>query len=364
MILDDRTSIKEKMKQKERIKYIDLCKGLGILMVTWGHITDYDNPVDTWASSFKMAIFFITAGYLIQYMDSYKKLSLKGYTLKLLRSLGIPYICFSILSIVFRYLSMLMKHSVNMASIKSYIFAVFTFRGIFALWFLPVLFFGEILFFCLIKYGTKRLRIILFFMIPIVGIALSYYINKMEIICSPLVYERISFVILSICRSIIALWFLEIGYIGCKICNKIHRLENRFIIGVIFSIINIFLSQINTGVDLNNMELGNIPFLFFITGILGSFGALFVFEFLEKHLPLNILNYFGKNSLILMCTQRPFYIISISTAGWKIISGMSEIMSKRYYFDCFCIMIIVMIIEYSIITFINSKARFLIGRFS
>lgn len=37
------------MDRKRRIKYIDLCKGLGILMVTWGHITKLDNPVDTWA---------------------------------------------------------------------------------------------------------------------------------------------------------------------------------------------------------------------------------------------------------------------------------------------------------------------------
>lgn len=47
------------MDRKRRIKYIDLCKGLGILMVTWGHITKLGNPVDTWAASFKMAIFFV-----------------------------------------------------------------------------------------------------------------------------------------------------------------------------------------------------------------------------------------------------------------------------------------------------------------
>ena len=35
------------MDRKRRIKYIDLCKGLGILMVTWGHITKLGNPVDT-----------------------------------------------------------------------------------------------------------------------------------------------------------------------------------------------------------------------------------------------------------------------------------------------------------------------------
>ena len=69
-----------------------------------------------------------------------------------------------------------------------------------------------------------------------------------------------------------------------------------------------FLSQQNNGVDLNNMSLGIQPPLFFVTGIIGSFGALFVFEFLEDYIPFTILNYFGKNSLILMCTQRPFIL--------------------------------------------------------
>ena len=126
-------------------------------------------------------------------------------------------------------------------------------------------------------------------------------------------------------------------------------------IGLVFTIGNIFLSQQNNGVDLNNMSL--------VTGIIGSFGALFVFEFLEDYIPFTILNYFGKNSLILMCTQRPFYIISTATAGWKIISGMPGIMAWRYYIDCLGAMILVMIIEYSIITFVNTKAKFLIGRF-
>ena len=88
-----------------------------------------------------------------------------------------------------------------------------------------------------------------------------------------------------------------------------------------------------------------------------------VFEFLEDYVTFTILNYFGKNSLILMCTQRPFYIISSATAGWKIISGMPGIMAWRYYIDCLGAMILVMIIEYSIITFVNTKAKFLIGRF-
>lgn len=123
------------MDKKRRIKYIDLCKGLGILMVTWGHITKLDNPVDTWAASFKMAIFFVAAGYLIRYADSYQTQTLKGYSVKLLKSLMLPYVLFSILSIGFRFATMIMKHRIDIPAIKSYILATITLRGTFALWF-------------------------------------------------------------------------------------------------------------------------------------------------------------------------------------------------------------------------------------
>ena len=72
-------------------------------MVTWGHITKLGNPVDTWAASFKMAIFFVAAGYLIQYADSYRTQTLKGYAVKLLKSLMLPYVLFSILSILISF---------------------------------------------------------------------------------------------------------------------------------------------------------------------------------------------------------------------------------------------------------------------
>ncbi len=106
------------MDKKRRIKYIDLCKGLGILMVTWGHITKLDNPVDTWAASFKMAIFFVAAGYLIRYADSYRTQTLKGYSVKLLKSLMLPYVLFSILSIGFRFATMIMKHRIDIPAIN------------------------------------------------------------------------------------------------------------------------------------------------------------------------------------------------------------------------------------------------------
>ena len=48
---------------------------------------------------------------------------------------------------------------------------------------------------------------------------------------------------------------LEIGHIGCMLLSKVTSREIRFMIGLVFTIGNIFLSQQNIGVDLNNICL-------------------------------------------------------------------------------------------------------------
>ena len=52
---------------KERIGYVDATKGLGMLLIMFGHVTEYDNPVDLWMSSFKVVIFYIMSGFLMSY---------------------------------------------------------------------------------------------------------------------------------------------------------------------------------------------------------------------------------------------------------------------------------------------------------
>ncbi|HIX66490.1 MAG TPA: acyltransferase family protein [Candidatus Anaerostipes excrementavium] len=351
------------MQKNSRIMYIDLCKGLGILMVTLGHITTLANPVDMWMSSMKLSIFFVAAGYLICLTDYYQKKTFKGYIVKLLKSLIVPYLCFSVLGIGFRFTAMVLQHTVNMAAIKSYIFATITFRGIFALWFLPVLFLAEILFFCLIRYAPKLLRLLILIVFPLLAVWYGEYLAQLKILLTPLWYERISFVLFPIGKAMVALWYLYIGYLGCKLCLKIKQRRILTFIGVIFFISNIFLSQQNMHVDMNHMEFGTNPECFFIGGIIGSFGALLLFQCLEMYWKFPVLNYFGRNSLILMSTQRPLYVLEIASAGWHAFSASETVLSLRYYVDSLGTLAIVLIMEYSIITFINKKLKFMLGKF-
>lgn len=51
---------------KERIQYLDICKGVGIIFVVLGHIIQ-TNPIRTWIYSFHMPLFFFLSGYIFYF---------------------------------------------------------------------------------------------------------------------------------------------------------------------------------------------------------------------------------------------------------------------------------------------------------
>lgn len=58
------------------------------------------------------------------------------------------------------------------------------------------------------------------------GIWESYFIRHLIASVDPLTFERISFLILPISKALIALWFLEIGHIGCMLFSKVTYKES------------------------------------------------------------------------------------------------------------------------------------------
>ena len=139
---------------KERIGYVDAAKGLGMLLIMLGHITKYDNPVDLWMSSFKVVIFYIMSGFLMSYTGSVKKRSFGVFMKKTLTSLAIPYVTFSILGIMFKVGCIYVKEKPIKKITKvfwEYLWDSVFLTGINSMWFLPTIFFGEIIFFFLIR---------------------------------------------------------------------------------------------------------------------------------------------------------------------------------------------------------------------
>ena len=59
--------------EKKRIEYLDMAKGIGIILVVMGHSTFLQEDVLTWISSFHMPLFFVLSGMLIRIKGEERK---------------------------------------------------------------------------------------------------------------------------------------------------------------------------------------------------------------------------------------------------------------------------------------------------
>lgn len=80
---------------KKRIEYIDIAKGIGIILVIMCH-SGYINGMAIYVNSFFMPLFFYTAG--LVYRD--KELELKKYLMTKFKTLMVPYYVWNVLLIL------------------------------------------------------------------------------------------------------------------------------------------------------------------------------------------------------------------------------------------------------------------------
>lgn len=139
-----------------RVEFLDVMKGLGILLLLLSHSISSGSLLKTWIFSFHMPLFFWCSGYLIavKYPNS-KGLQgkigrlLAKKTLKIL----VPYIVFSLLIIAYQVLLRLLhSHTFDSSTVISNLVRIFQLKGMESLWFLPCLLLAEILFFVI--YST------------------------------------------------------------------------------------------------------------------------------------------------------------------------------------------------------------------
>lgn len=346
---------------KGKLAYVDLCKGLGILMIMYGHITSLGNPIDMWMSSFKLPIFFIISGYLLGYKKTIRETTFKDFFIKNGKSIMVPYFWFSMIAIVYVIFIKWVHKADSKPIVLKYIYATITFRGISVMWFLGSLFFGLLLF-----YGFMRLNKylkVLVFLIPLVttyfaGKELDYLLANV----SSFDFTLYSFPLITVTKAILSFWFVCIGYYSYDILEKVKGEKSKFLLGIVMSIATLILCRLNPGVDYNNMRLGVYPVLLYATGILGSLGALLVFQYLCKYLKFEFLNFAGKNSLAIMSTHTIIGLKAVAIHGWESIGTLSHEIGVRYYLECLIIMCILLLMEYALVKLIENKLLFLLGK--
>ncbi len=350
---------------KERIAYVDAAKGLSILMIALGHITKIANPVDCFMSSFKVSIFYIISGFLMSYSGSVLERDFKEFTGRIIKSLVVPYCIFSAGGAAFKTLCAFLKHGsageVFSVFAVNALDAVFL-KGINSMWFIPTLFIGEIVFFALVRAGcaVKALYAVFgVFAVTLANICTDALSGAMG---SGLAYGILERLINTAGKSLAAAWFIGAGYLFYIFYRRIEDMNVKLAAGVLLSAINLVLSQINTGVDFNLMDEGSRPYLFYISGLIGSAGAIMLLDVASSHIKLTFLDYWGKNSLIVMCTHTVFGMRTVAFEGWKKVGYIPNVGNFEYIVECLAVLAILLLIEYTIVEMINKRFPFLIGK--
>lgn len=152
------------MNCTQRIEWIDIAKGLSIILVVFGHSILSSIPfLGDWCASYRIPFFFFISGLLFNPNKRFSNL-ITNKT----KALGIPFVIFSLI-VILGYIIIDKKPMLDMARHVM----IYGWEG-YALWFIPVLFVTNILYFLIFKYTTSPINRLLV-LICLAGI--GYYLS-------------------------------------------------------------------------------------------------------------------------------------------------------------------------------------------
>ena len=315
--------------KKYRLLWVDVLKGIGMILVILGHIYNQDNIMNYYINSFHMPLFFVISGYLFNFNNAKSN---KEYIYEKFKGLFVPFIGFvSLLYIYWRCIEKQFRNSDCFDIGPS--------------WFLLVMF-------CVtsLVYPLKDKLKNQYFTIGTLIITIIINIVIKEIF--PNIDKTVFIWILRITISIS--WFL-IGILVKNIIKKESNAEvkskkftkNKLvsistIIGI--SVIQIIFSLINGTVSIFSGEMGKYYLLYYITGILGTIALMILSkEIIKKNI---VLEFISKYSIIIMATHEPIKRICIGIVNRF---GLSYEFFKNTYIPAVVLTIVILLIEYIVI---------------
>lgn len=338
---------------KKRLPWLDVGKGLGMVLVMLGH-SDIPDPIKTYIYTFHMPLFFFLSGYLFS-IKKYPKVT--GFLLKRLKTLILPYLCFSIVAyfwfLLVRHLGLVhYSHDLitpligSIVAIRKSDWTVHS--G--ALWFVACLFCTELIFYLITKLGrSKKLIGCLLVFISAIG---CFY-NKTS--GDPLPW--------SLDVAMISVGFYGAGFFFKEYQMKFNRFLNLSML-VPFILLNVvtgYLNFVQTGkrVDFYNSSLGNIG-LFYLSAFAGIGAFIIIIKRMKSY---QFLQFLGKNSLIYLALhQKIVFLLIDQLMGNSLLElgKMSEIPLLKGLFYTVATGVILVPIVYAI----NHYLPFVVGRSS
>lgn len=343
--------------EPKRLHYLDMAKGIGIILVVMGHAPYTPDWLKNYIATFHMPLFFVISGILL-FITGEERKPYKELLAKKFRLIMGPYISFSLVYLALDSLNVLIAPDklawVDVA--RNSIHAA-TLYGISVLWFLNALFISELLFLGIRRRCGHKLTVFLTVVCALAGAYIKIWMDNDYPLFRNMAILSIGYITISICRAAVAMAFLSLGYYVCRYVkgHEYSKWQEWLAIAALCTV-NILLSRINGGVDLHFMQLNN-PILYLICGGAGSLGLILLCRQLPKIRPLE---FFGRNSLIVMVTHLDFrvLIMAIHYAMW-----MNQYITRaKTYVLYLNIIMAVIVLEVIWIYIINHWFPFLLGK--
>lgn len=358
--------------EKKHLDYLDLAKGIGIILVVVAHSTLTSDAVQAYITAFHMPLFFIVSGMLICHNGEENK-EFRSTVRRKLRTIMIPYIAFTVAYLIFDIIDMYLGLEVlTWRDIADSVIEFLALYGMSVLWFLPALFIGELLFIgwkkqCdRWKYGGK-VMIASGVLSAILMPAGSFLLRTFYPLHENVVTLWLGYYMIVILRSLGAFTFLVIGYYGYRFYfarrgwmdeggqpGTVGRKE--VVCGILCLLLTGIISRINGIVDMHYLVFGN-PVLYYLGTVAGTFGVVLLCRQLPR---LRALRYLGANSLIIMATHLDFQVMYYGHcyAYW-----VNQFITRaKVYVLCLNVALIVTLLELVLIFIINRWLPFMVGR--
>lgn len=309
-----------------RIEYIDIAKGIGIILVVLGHTLNQHKLPCLYIRSFHMPLFFFISGLCFSF-DKYN--SSVTFINKRYRQIIIPLINFLLLSIL-----------VSISITPQYYPPELLFQRMpGAMWFLLVLFIVEIIYFFFGKYAKNIYAIITFLIInAFIGILLHR--------------EKISL------PYNISTVFISVFYYGTGNISRRYDMQKIYkcLCLPLLLLPLILVTFTHDTLDLVDNYIPSCEAIYILASFSGLTGIIIFSVYLQDinhRYTKNILLYFGKNTLIILCLHTIFINLTNIYIHKYISSQTTYLLLQQ---------IVVWISCYISIRIINSYLPFMLGK--
>lgn len=299
------------MTEQNRYRSIDMARGIGIILVLFGHLEVTEPHILLWISSFHMAMFFVLSGITLS-LSREARNDAKARIMKKVRTVVVPYLWFSVIFVCMDVLNLHLG-KIDAPTFRFNAVSLATFYGKSVLWFMTALFLSHTVLIILQRIFPEKRDVWVVACAAVIGAVSCAAAGRLvEMTASgTLSFAQTTLVNMgkSVARAGVVLPFVTAGYYGRLYFSAHPDLLRgkgvRALLALASGVAGYLIADCRGLIDTNNLALGN-PVLYYVTGFLGSIAIITLCTLLPD---IPVLRVLGSYSFVIMAVHLDLYVL-------------------------------------------------------